>query len=282
MSHQQPQAGPSVDVRPPIPIRHPAFDFAADLPRHWAGGNPLATHIFNALNLQFPDGERFFIRAVNDNLDRVEDPGLVRQARGFAGQEAVHGREHERYFDVLRRQGYSIDRFLAVFRWLDRQVSRLPRSLRLAITAGAEHYTATLGHFALAGDATRSFHPTMEKLVVWHATEEVEHKAVAFDVMQAAGIGYPTRIAGFLLASAVLGGFTAAGARMLLKQDGLGRREIRAARAELRRRDDPVLLRFTGRQLKAYFRRDFHPDEFDDRELAARRLAEVDLKMRAA
>jgi len=63
------------------------------------------------------------------------------------------------------------------------------------------------------------------------------------DVMQAAGIGYPTRMVGFLLASAVLGGFTAAGARMLLKQDGLGRREIQAARAELRRRDDPALLR---------------------------------------
>ena len=269
--------------RPDIPIRHPELAFGAEIPKHWAGGNPLASHYFNAINLLFPDGERFFMRAVNDNLADVDDPELVRQARGFAGQEAVHGREHERYLDVLRGQGYRIDGLLRAFRWIDRNVaSRLPRRLRLSMTAGAEHYTATLGHFALAGDAPRAFHPEMEKLIIWHAAEEVEHKAVAFDVMEAVGIGYVQRIAGFLIATTLLGIFAALGTRSLLKQDGLSRAEVRAARAALQRRDDPELVRETGRQLKAYYRRSFHPDDFDDRDLASARLAEIDLAVRAA
>ena len=101
--------------RHPIPVRHPDFPFDASIPRHWADGNPVASHIFNALNLTFPEGERFFIRAVNDHVGQIEDSALRKQARGFAGQEAVHGREHERYFDVLRAQGYRIDRFLRHF-----------------------------------------------------------------------------------------------------------------------------------------------------------------------
>jgi predicted metal-dependent hydrolase len=262
--------------RHPIRVRHPEIPFDASIPRHWADGNPLASHIFNALNLTFPEGERFFIRAVNDHVREIEEPALERQARAFAGQEAVHGREHERYFDVLREQGYRIDPFLRRFERLIGLLDRLPRSLRLAMTAGAEHYTATLGHFALRNELIRRFHPTMERLVVWHAAEEVEHKAVAFDVMQAAGISYATRIAGYLLASVTLVTLTGLGCRMLLRQDGIPRSQVRALRRELEARVDPALVAHTRRQLRAYFRRDFHPNDVDDLEMAHARLAELD------
>ena len=260
-----------------IQVRRPDLPFDPAIPKHWADGNPVASHIFNALNLTFPDGERFFIKAVNDHLREIDDPALTKQARSFAGQEAVHGREHERYFDILRAQGYRIDGFLRRFRsfagWLD----RLPRSVRLAMTAGAEHYTATLGHFALANPEIRRFHPTMQALIVWHAAEEVEHKAVAFDVMQAAGISHPVRILGYLLASVSLLGWSAAGARMLLRQDGISRGEARALRRGLEKRIDPELVLYVRRQLLGYFRRDFHPNQVDDLALARTRLAEIDL-----
>lgn len=260
-----------------IHIRRPELPFDAEIPKHWADGNAVASHIFNALNLTFPDGERFFIKAVNDHLRSIDDPALAKQARAFAGQEAVHGREHERYFDIMRGQGYRIDRFLKRFRAFARWLDRLPRSLRLAMTAGAEHYTATLGHFALANPEMRKFHPTMQALIVWHAAEEVEHKAVAFDVMQAAGISYSMRILGYLLASASLLGWSGAGARMLLRQDGVSRREARALRRQLEQRVDPQLVAYVRGQLLGYFRRDFHPNQVDDLDLARARLAEIDL-----
>ncbi len=267
--------------RHPIPVRHPELPFDESIPRHFANGNPVASHMFNALNLTFPDGERFFIRAVNDHVAEIEDPALRQQARAFAGQEAVHGREHERYFDVLRAQGYRIDRFLDRFRLFGRLLDRLPRSVRLAMTAGAEHYTATLGHFALSDEKVQSFHPTMRSLIVWHACEEVEHKAVAYDVMQASGISYPVRILGFLLASAALLGWAAAGCRMLLRQDGITREERRALQRQLEAEADPELVEYVRGQLRAYFRRDFHPNQVDDLSLAHRRLAEIE-RLRAA
>ena len=101
--------------RHPIPIRKPNFPFDDSIPKHWANGNALASHVFNAAQLTFPEGERFFIKAVKDVLPKVQDAELVRQARGFAGQEAMHGREHERYFDTLRTQGYEIDGYLRRF-----------------------------------------------------------------------------------------------------------------------------------------------------------------------
>jgi len=271
--------------RQPFPIRRPGLEFGDDIPRHWAGGSPFATAMFNATNLLFPQGERFFIRAVNDYMADIDDPELRAQARAFAGQEAIHGQEHEAYFDTMRRQGYRIDGYLRVFHAIERFMSLAPRSLRLSITAGAEHYTATLGHFALTAQHPRDFHPTMEKLVVWHATEEVEHKAVAFDIMQAAGIGYTQRIAGFLIASLFIGGYSAIVARRLMRQDGMSGADMRAARKELFARHqgrDGDAIRFAGRQLKAYFRRDFHPNEIDDLELAHARLAETGLESQAA
>jgi predicted metal-dependent hydrolase len=260
-----------------ITVRRPDLPFAADIPRHWADGNAVASHIFNALNLTFPEGERFFIRAVNDCVAEIEDPALAQQARAFAGQEAVHGREHERYFDVLRAQGYRIDRFVRRFGRFIALMNRMPRSLRLAMTAGAEHYTATLGHFAISNPETRKFHPTMQALIVWHAVEEVEHKAVAYDVMQAAGISYFTRILGYGLATFTLLGWAAIGCRMLVRQDGITRSEAKLLRQQLEAKVDPALIEHTRRQLRAYFRRDFHPNDVDDYDLAHARLAEIDL-----
>jgi len=265
-----------------IPVRRPRFPFEAPpegpIPRHWVAGNALATHVFNAMNLTFPEGERFFIRSVNDHLGAIEDPELRRQVRGFAGQEAMHGHEHERYFDTLRAQGYEIDTFLGRFRRFGRLMDRLPASLRIAVTAGAEHYTATFGHFAFEDPLLEEAHPTMRRLIFWHATEEIEHKAVAFDVMKAAGVSYPVRILGFLIASFALFGWTAVGARMLLRQDGIGRRAVGALQREIEARGDRTIRRRVRRHVLAYFRRDFHPNDVDDLAIAHERLRAIGLE----
>lgn len=260
-----------------IPLRKPNLAFDASMPRYWMNGNAFATHFFNGLNLVFPDGERFFVKAVHDHLDRITDPVLLRQARQFAAQEGQHANQHEKYFDCLRAQGYDIDAFLRRFHrfvgWTNRWV---PASLRLSMTAGAEHYTAVLGagaieEFVLLADA----HPTMRTLIVWHATEEIEHKAVAFDVLRATHPGYLLRITGFVLATLALFGWSFAGTRMLLKRDGLSRRAVGAQRRLAWARDEGRGLRRIRDGVRAYFRRDFHPNEQDHLALARRRLGEL-------
>lgn len=265
-----------------IPVRRPGLDFDASIPKHWLAGNPVATHVFNGLNLVFPDGERFFIDAVRARMDRIDDPELSRQIRGFFGQEGRHAHEHERYFETLEAQGYRIDGFLRRFRAFVRWSTRwLPAPLRLSMTAGAEHYTATLGALALEEDFIDQAHPVMRDLIAWHATEEIEHKAVAFDVLRATHPGLLLRWLGFGLATLSLFGWTIAGTRMLIRQDlaagRLTREQVREMRGALRERERRGAARVRQR-IRDYLRRDFHPNDVDDLALAQRRLAELGLE----
>lgn len=277
-----PSAALAPGSRHPIPVRRPGFDFGGPLPRHGIADNAVATHVFNGLNLVFPDGERFFIDAVRANLSDVDDPELARQVRGFFGQEARHAHEHERYFAALEAQGYEIRGFLRRFKGFIRFTTRwLPRGLRLAMTAGAEHYTATFGALALEDDLVTQAHPVLRDLIVWHATEEIEHKAVAWDVLQATHPSYALRVAGFALATLALFAWSAVATRMLLRQDlragRLTREELTAQRRALRGRDDAIVGQVRAR-VRDYFRRDFHPNQIDDLALAHRRLAELGLR----
>jgi hypothetical protein len=261
-----------------IPLRKPDLQFDASIPRHWIDGNVFATHFFNGLNLVFPDGERFFVKSVHEQLGQITDPVLRRQAKQFAAQEGQHANQHEKYFDCLRAQGYEIDEFLRRFHAFARFTNRwLPARLRLAMTAGAEHYTAVLGtgaieDFLLLADA----HPVMRQLIVWHATEELEHKAVAYDVLQATHPSYALRITGFLIATVCLAGWTVAGMRMLVRQDRISRETFDAhRRAALARNGNRAPTRIRD-GVRAYFRRDFHPNDGPDSlPLARARLAEV-------
>ena len=264
-----------------VRVRRPEFDFS-DVGHFWLAENPVATQVFNGLNLVFPDGERFFIKAVRDQMARVDDPELAAQVRGFSGQEGRHAHEHERYFEVLRAQGYEIDTFLRRFRRFLELVNRFaPAPLRLAMTAGAEHFTAIFGSLTLRDEKLLpNAHPSMQKLVIWHASEEVEHKAVAYDVLQASSPSWLLRVLGFALASVSLFAWSGIGTRMLLRQDVKAGRtsgpEIQRVKNELVRGDKEVRRELFAR-VRDYLRRDFHPNQVDDWADAERKLSEFDL-----
>lgn len=257
-----------------IRARRPDLPLDAAIPRHWFGGSPLATHLANGINLLFPHGERFFVRSVRRYLDRVGD--LEREdVRGFFAQESRHAVEHERFFAILEAQGYEIAPFL---RWYERTSLRIERlfspEIHLATTAACEHFTATLAHAALAEGLLDSAHPSVKALLFWHAAEEIEHKAVAYDVLQKVAPSYRVRVAGFVIASACLGGFWLVATQRLLAQEGFGWRALRAELAALGSR--PVVRRALARSLRQYLARDFHPWQHDNRELAARHLATIE------
>src|SRR5512136_601071 len=75
----------------------------------WLGGDPVATAVFNALSLTFPDGERLFMDSVH--AFRVHLQGkLAEDARAFITQEAIHSREHAGLNAHLDRSHYPVDR----------------------------------------------------------------------------------------------------------------------------------------------------------------------------
>ena len=110
-------------------------------------------------------------------------------------------------------------------------------------------------------------HDEVRNLFLWHALEESEHKAVAFDVYRAVGGSERTRVImmnlqrfGFVVGMSVtvIIGLLGDGATY---RDGNLRRSIRAFRGS------PVPWREVWATLKDYNRPDFHPDDRDSTEL---------------
>jgi predicted metal-dependent hydrolase len=251
----------------PRPRRPPPLD--EDIPRHWFAGHALATHVVNGVNLLFPAGERFFVRSVRHFLDEVEDPVLRAQVRGFAGQEGWHAQAHEAFFRVLEAQGYRLERFMSLYQRIAFQVVEraAPPKLRLAVTAAAEHFTATLAEAALRDRILDLAHPALQDLLLWHAAEEIEHKHVAFDVLRLVDDRYALRMAGLVMATVLLAGFWLAATTMLLRQDGLGLSRIRRELGDFDRREGVIKRVFLG-GIRDYLRRDFHPAQHDNYDLA--------------
>ncbi len=256
----------------PVP-RSPELLFDGEFPRHWLGGDAVATHLINAVNLLFPAGERYFVRSVNYFLPRLKDEGLRARVRGFFGQEGRHAQAHERFFATLEAQGYGVNEFVA---WYERIFLRLEKlqsaELNLAVTVALEHYTAIMAENALTEDILDAADPTMRRLLLWHACEEIEHRSVAFDVLAEINPSYPLRVGGMIVATLGLVGFWVVAMRRLWARENISPRDARARLGALHRRH-PVLRRVFWNGIRTYLRPGFHPAERDTWPLAERWLA---------
>ena len=175
-----------------VPVRHPDFTDGSTICPN-ASSSPSDTvgaHLVAVLSAIFPPGEEYFVRAVERVRDRIDDPELARQVEGFIGQEDMHGDRHRKLNERLAELGYpmdTIDRYIGVVaRWADRRLSPMTN---LAITSALEHHTAIVAETLLGEKAARDLmtDDTVRHLFCWHALEESEHKAVAFDVYRHLG-----------------------------------------------------------------------------------------------
>lgn len=171
-------------------VRRLLIDLETPFARHWAGGDAFRTAWFNALSMSFPVGEQFFIDSVKLGLKTL--PEAQRQAmgaavQGFIGQEATHRRLHALFNGHLEAQGH-------VNAWAARAARRLKRlegvdpRAWVAATAATEHITAIFAEWLLAHpDCLDGAEPRLRTLWTWHAAEETEHRAIAFDLHAAMG-----------------------------------------------------------------------------------------------
>ncbi len=167
-----------------IPKRDLHFDLSKVDLRNWHPRGQVTAHFFNVQSMLFPQGERFFIRSVRHYRERIQDLVLKEQVAGFIAQEAMHGREHDAYNAQLARIGYPV---AWMEKWVERTLWFADKTMwpkdQLAMTVSLEHLTSIAAEDLL--DDPRILEgadPEMQKLWRWHAIEETEHKAVAFDV----------------------------------------------------------------------------------------------------
>jgi predicted metal-dependent hydrolase len=245
-----------------------------NVPRHFAAdGDLIGSHLAATLSAVFPDGEDFFVRSVRHFRDQITDPALKRQVAGFIGQEAVHGREHRAFNDRLAALGYptkAIERI--VKRSLEIRERLLSAKANLALTAALEHFTATLAELVLTNEEVQSQFgdQAVLDLFLWHALEESEHKAVAFDVYKAVGGGERLRVVTMKILRIVFTGAMVVAIVISLLGDRATYQPGRLRRSWRSFRTSPIMNKALWRQLGDYNRPDFHPDDIDTTELEER------------
>jgi predicted metal-dependent hydrolase len=154
--------------------------------RWWNGSDPIATAFYNGMSVAFPQGEAFFIESVRHFRGAV--PALLQaQIDAFIQQEAAHSREHTHFNRQVQEAGYDVSSIEAHLTARFAQAKNTPPVVNLATTAAFEHFTAIIAHALLkSARHLKDASTDAARLWTWHAIEEIEHKAVAYDTFLAA------------------------------------------------------------------------------------------------
>jgi uncharacterized protein len=250
--------------------------------RWWNGGDPIATAFYNGMSLTFPQGEAFFIESVRHFRDAVSGEQQA-QIDSFIKQEAAHSREHLHFNRQVAEAGYEVAAIESELAGRLAKTKSNPGVVNLATTVALEHFTAIIAHACLSSDRHfKGASADAARLWKWHAIEEIEHKAVAFDTFMAVTNAMPAfkrwRFRCLVMLQ-VTRSFLAARVRNMgrfFDQDGINK-PATWLKAGFYLLVYPGLLRQVFPSWLAFFRPGFHPWQRDDRALVERSEAELGL-----
>lgn len=240
--------------------------------RWWLNGDPVATTWHNTLSASFPKGETMFIEAVKAHREGTS-PKLEAEIRAFVKQEANHTREHIAFNRLASDAGYDLSTIEAAMD-VKLELARGRTDIaNLAVTAALEHLTALLAREMLANpNNLHGAEGYAGQLWRWHATEEIEHKGVAYDTWLHATRGWGRWRRWKLKTNMALfatHGFVAGRLREtleLLRQDGITGWKAKYRLAAYLLWSPGILRRILPAWL-GYFMPGFHPWNRDDRAL---------------
>lgn len=212
-----------------LPVRRPDFglDPAAPAPDGggtvdpcWIPDQPELACVANAVSLLMPHLEPYVVRTVAAAVPGL-DPELAATTRAYVGQETEHHRQHRRWNRVLtdHYRGLGVvDRVTGhAFGLLERRTG--PR-FGLAVATASETLAYSAARWAAdhRADLFAGADGRVAELFWWHLAEEVEHKAVVYDVARAVRLERWRHLLGTLvtvvgLAVAVLAGIVVTTAR---------------------------------------------------------------------
>lgn len=277
-----------------ITPRRVSFDWDRT-PLHWIPDEPTATHVINVLHLLLPAGERWFVKVFKEGLPLVTDPELLKDVKGFMGQEATHSVQHSYVLDHLAAQHLDTAAYTKYVDVLFQKIlgetpplgALIPERewlrLRLSVIAAIEQFTAVLGDWVLAAEGLdrAGTDEVMLDLLRWHGAEEVEHRAVAFDMYQHCGgeglPRYARRVAGMAVTAPVILYMWAWGAAYLVRHDpqlaDRPRYSLGAHNRAVRKGLLPTWKEL-GSAVPRYLRRSYHPSQEGSMRRAVEYLAQ--------
>ncbi|HRO78853.1 metal-dependent hydrolase [Acinetobacter towneri] len=265
-----------------FPVRRMNFNFDA-VPEYWMNGNAGLTHFMTALSALFPAGEKFFIdsvRAVRYHPMLKDNADLQKEISAFIGQEAMHTHEHVGFNASAQKFGHDVDtldcytdtviqttrKFMAK---LAKPIGITQKMVDLTATTALEHFTATIASQLLTNSHIQELmtDDTMKTMWLWHAIEENEHKAVAYDVFEGV-FGKGLKVYALRTSSLVISMLTLFFVQnyflwRLLKQDK--QLNLENLRMIYRYAYSPSkgIITGMGKEMLFYFKPNFHPNDFD-------------------
>ena len=265
-----------------FPVRRMNFDFDS-VPEYWMDGSAGLTHFMTGLSALFPAGEKFFIdsvRAVRQHPAIKDNDALQKEISAFIGQEAMHTQEHVGFNASAQKFGHDVDRLdqitdrviqrtRKVFALIGKPVGITQEMVDLTATTALEHFTATIASQLLTNQHIQELmtDETMKTMWLWHAIEENEHKAVAYDVFEGVfgkGIkSYLLRTGSLVAAMAILFCVQSYFVFRLLQQD---KQLNRAALKDIYTyaySPSKGIITGMAREMIMYFKPGFHPNHHD-------------------
>lgn len=271
-----------------FPVRRMNFDFN-NVPEYWMKGSVGLTHFMTALSALFPAGEKFFIdsvRVVRNHPAIKENQELQKEISAFIGQEAMHTQEHVGFNAAAQRYGHDVDTLdkhtdtviqtaRKVFALVGKPFGITQEMVDLTATTALEHFTATIASQLLTNQNIQELmqDETMKTMWLWHAIEENEHKAVAYDVFKGVfGKGlksYLLRTSSLVAAMITLFLVQNYFLLRLLRQDQQLNLDSIKSIYEYAYSPSKGIITGMGKEMLAYFKPGFHPNDLDSGSLLA-------------
>ncbi|MBJ9722343.1 metal-dependent hydrolase [Acinetobacter calcoaceticus] len=265
-----------------FPVRRMNFDFN-DVPEYWMNGSAGLTHFMTALSALFPAGEKFFIdsvRAVRYHPSIKDDEVLQKEISAFIGQEAMHTQEHVNFNASAQKFGHDVE---ALEKFTDTAIQTAIKTfvkivkpfgmtkdmVDLTATTALEHFTATIASQLLVNKHIQELmtDETMSTMWYWHAIEENEHKAVAFDVYEGVfGRGvkaYALRTSSLVFAMTLIFLIQSSFVLRLLKQDKKLNLDELSVIYKYAYSPSKGIITGMAKEMLAYFKPGFHPNDLD-------------------
>ena len=181
--------------------------YISNTAKDWFFNSHFLTSFLVNLSATFPRGERFFLDAVREFRQNAP-ASHQKNISAFIGQEAFHTLEHvtvnKHFYDIGYKEIKDLENKTD---FLLNQVDKLFSPInRLAITVGLEHLTAVFANELLTNSKWLDGieNEELKELWFWHATEEVDHKEISYNVYKFSGGGYFRRVIYYTFAITML------------------------------------------------------------------------------
>ncbi len=211
----------------PITIRRLHLAYPPALDPVIIDGHPEESGVVVGLSLLLPYLEPYLIRSMQAARPFITDARLVVELDLFNGQEGQHYKQHIAFNQAIHVSEFPRLAQLEAKLHADYQRYTASRSLKwnLAYAEGFEAFTTALARFAFDTKLTDRMALSVRELFTWHMLEELEHRAVAFDVYNAVCGGYFFRLWVGLCAQWHLSSFLVRAASALSRMNPIAHRQ---------------------------------------------------------